>query len=105
MDRPDDPQHWLPVDPASFCTWNAGLLGNAQALSFVPNYRYYIGAGLDHTLLRDKFVVDEFETEDSGGVAFTNWLAAMIQGPKKDWNNAQCEDCAPPFDPLVCSSL
>jgi hypothetical protein len=60
-----------------------------------PNYRYYIAAGTDHTILMDD---PKFYTEASaGGVSFAKWVKEMIKSHKKakKWENLECEVCLP----------
>jgi len=64
-----------------------------------PNYRYYIAAGTDHTILMSP----KFYTEKSAeGVSFAKWVKEMIKTPKnlkkrnlKKWKNLECENCFP----------
>ena len=77
------------------CTWS-GLplaevvyLWHVQMLAFTHgtaavarNYRYYIGADYDHTILMS----DKFYTENSaGGMPFSKWLKAMVENPFGVW--------------------
>ena len=59
--------------------WNSKMLLYAQeTASVAPNYRYYIAAGYDHTILGSP----EFYTESSaGGVYFYKWLTSMVDNP------------------------
>jgi len=74
------------------------------------NYRYYIGAGTQHTVLANPDDPNLFYTEDSaGGIRFMDWLKGMIAEPSDDadsksgkWRNLECEDCEPLFDPSLC---
>jgi hypothetical protein len=59
-----------------------------------PNYRYYIAAGTDHTIMMSS----KFYTEESGGMSYAEWIEIMIKTPNK-WENQECEDCG---DPLPC---
>lgn len=83
-------------DPASLAsaaqTWYPTMLYYAYSTAAAsPNYRYYIAAGTDHTIMMSP----KFYTEDTaGGEPFVDWVSNMIQTPKK-WNNAECTDCLP----------
>jgi len=59
--------------------WNSKMLLYAkETASVAPNYRYYIAAGYDHTILGSP----EFYTESSaGGVYFYKWLTSMVDNP------------------------
>jgi hypothetical protein len=61
----------------------------------LPNYRHYIAAGSYHTVLASP----EFFRERTVGVAFKNWLDAMLGGdddrPSARWRNVACVGCLP----------
>jgi hypothetical protein len=81
-----------------------------------PNYRYYIAAGIDHTILMSPRVY----TEKSAGTPFIKWLKDMVKkklntkhpdkgrGKKLNtkhpdkgqgkWKNLECEECTDPVD-------
>ena len=96
IDRPD-----LWFDPIELAA--AGFEWTLRARTYqiltalqVWNYRYYLGAGDDHTVLAS----DKFYTEDSArGVALSDWLDDMINRfwPwGSDWRNVSCTpDCLP----------
>jgi hypothetical protein len=98
-----EPQYWdawLPV----WCDWHEQMMAYIDASAAASNYRYYVGAGMDHTILR----YDKFYQEESAGVPFVKWVDAMVrsQGGRhgkgkgaKPWQNAECWEC---LDPLVC---
>ena len=87
---------WLWEDPASLTyaasVWYPTMLYYAYSTAAAsPNYRYYIAAGTDHTIMMSP----KFFTEDSAaGVSFVDWVKNMIKTPNK-WENAECEDCLP----------
>jgi len=101
MKHTDFPERWL--DPVylqpSFPEWSlkARLAMNLSALA--PNYRYYVGAGTEHTALPR----DRFSTEQSAqGVKLRDWLDDMLhnRSPRRagsDWQNVSCTPrCDPP---------
>jgi hypothetical protein len=102
----DDPGAWTPT-PRTMCEWNSTMIDysyNTAAES--PNYRYYIAAGLDHTILMSP----KFYTEESaGGIPFYKWVEAMVRNPfgthspllQGKWKNLECEDCESPLPPGV----
>lgn len=71
----------------------AGLVESALTTS---NYRYYVGAGFDHTIIAD----DDVYVEDSAnGLSLIDWLDDMINrgsGFGGDWQSASCfPNCLP----------
>lgn len=96
-----DPTKWnnfLPV----WCEWHHQMIEYADLAAQAPNYRYYIGAGIDHTIMG----YDKFYEEDSAGVPFVDWINAMVgnQGGtyghgRIPWKNVECVDCAAP---VIC---
>lgn len=56
----------------------------------VPNYRYYLGAGVDHTIVAD----NKFYTEDTArSLRFADWMGDMISARWpwfSNWRNASC---------------
>ena len=62
----------------------------------LPNYRHYIAAGTYHTVLAGP----EFYQERTFGVAFKNWVDAMLSDderrwPLLRWRNVACLGCLP----------
>jgi len=100
-------QEWgnFPYDPI-YCGWHDQMLEFAfETADNAHNYRYYIAAGIDHTILMSP----KFYTEKSAGISFAKWVKAMVEDfprfhrhwGKGLWRNLQCEDCE---DPVVCPS-
>lgn len=91
----DDPNLWYNITPEIAGEWHYTMKDfayNTAAAS--PNYRYYIAAGTDHTILTSS----KFYTEKSaGGVMFSKWVKKMIKRRKKPrkWKNLECEECLP----------
>jgi len=88
---PDAWYNWINLYTAAN-TWYPTMLSYAYSTAATsPNYRYYIAAGSDHTVLMSP----KFYTEDSaGGVLLTEWIdQMMMQNPTKKWKNAECETC------------
>jgi hypothetical protein len=59
--------------------WSTGMiafLNDTTTLSTQNNYRYYVSAGRDHTVLMST----KFYTEDSGGTSFVQWVDDFISG-------------------------
>ena len=73
------PNTWNSLGDTDFGTWNYCMnLYTHDAAAVAPNYRYYIGAGSDHTIL----LSDKFYTETSaGGVSFAQWIKSMVNNP------------------------
>lgn len=95
-----DPTKWSSPPPQEvWCNWHHQMIEYADLAAKAPNYRYYIGAGTDHTIMGD----DKFFDEDSAGVPFVDWINAMVgnQGGTHGhggipWKNVECVDCAAP---------
>lgn len=90
-------------DYAPWLEWHQHMIGFAYATAdYTYNYRYYIAAGTDHTILRSP----KFYTEEVDGVPFAEWVAAMVASPlygrhgrhyrhgwdRYLWHNVECEN-------------
>lgn len=91
---------YLPYEEV-WCDWNDQMIGFAyDTASSARNYRYYIAAGTDHTVLMSP----KFYTEDSAGISLVKWVKAMVRNPfgmwggrlQGRWKNMECEDCVAP---------
>ena len=98
------PADWDNITPVVWCDWYEQMLDFAYITSETPNYRYYIAAGQDHTIM----AYDKFYEEDSAGIPFVKWVKAMVksQGGTHGhggipWENAECDECNLP--PLPCT--
>lgn len=99
----NDPANWANW-PLGWCEWHNKMLGYThETAAEAPNYRYYIGAGMDHGIM----VYDKFYEEDSAGVSFVDWVNAMVGNHGgthghggTPWENSECVDCNPP--PISC---
>ena len=96
-----DPKQWENW-PLVWCNWHDRMYELVDSAAEAPNYRFYIGAGSEHTVM----AFDKFYEEDSAGIPFVDWVDAMVrnQGGTRGhggipWINAECEDCS---DPLPC---
>ena len=88
----NDPSKW--ADPAELAL--AGFEWSLRARTYqiltalqVWNYRFYLGAGADHTVLAS----DKFFTEDSARRSLVDWLDDMINRRWSfggDWRNSTC---------------
>ena len=95
-----NPANWNNFPPV-WCEWHQQMIEYADLAAQAPNYRYYIGAGTDHTIMG----YDKFYEEDSAGVLFVDWINAMVgnQGGTHGhggipWKNVECIDCAAPVN-------
>ncbi len=108
MQNPDNPPVWQTPSGAAFCEWHLRNQHYAWANASAPNYRYYLAAGISHTILGDQAL---FNSEASaGGVRFTDWLHDMLdyeadEDEPSSWQNLECSDCAPPFEPALCGGV
>jgi len=98
------PSLWgdLPTEEV-WCDWNAQMHEFAyETAEAARNYRYYIAAGEDHTILMSP----KFYTEDSAGIPFVKWVKAMVRNPfgmwggpwQGRWRNLECDACEDPVD-------
>jgi len=77
--------------------WNQQMLGTLDSYgSDVKNFRSYLARGDYHTIMRSPL----FYTENSAGIAYSQWLAAMLQSRGGtggsgggDWKNVACPTC------------
>lgn len=95
---PEEWENWLPVR----CEWHYQMKDYVYSAAEAPNYRYYIGAGTDHTIMG----YDKFYEEDSAGIPYVDWVDAMVRNQGgtrghggKPWVNAECEKC---YAPMPC---
>lgn len=93
-----NPYIWGEITEALIGTWYLTMKTYTyQTAAASPNYRYYIAAGTDHTILMSP----KFYTEKSaGGQFFSDWVNKMIKTPgvvknPKGWDNLECENCLP----------
>jgi hypothetical protein len=72
------------------CAWNDIMRDFAQQTSArTPNYRYYIGAGSQHTI----WFFNKVYTDTTGGVLpMVDWLAQM-RSDDPAWADVECTDC------------
>jgi pectinacetylesterase len=96
-----DPEIWDTWQPV-WCDWHDQMIDLVYAASETPNYRYYIGAGSDHTIMG----YDKFYEEVSAGILFLDWIEVMVgnQGGTHGhggvpWENVECTEC---LDPWPC---
>jgi hypothetical protein len=90
-----NPLIWQDIPPEVIGMWHYTMKGFAyNTAGASPNYRYYIAAGTDHTILMSP----KFYTEESAeGVPFVEWVDRMVRTPSNPvkWKNLECEDCLP----------
>jgi hypothetical protein len=96
---PPDWTNWYNITPEVWCNWYQQMLNFTYLTAETPNYRYYIAAGEDHTIM----AYDKFYMEDSADIPFVKWVKAMVksQGGRHGhggipWKNTECEDCELP---------
>lgn len=92
----DNPAAWTDPDyllPAALA-WSAQARLDAHLAALAPNYRFYIAAGSDHTILPEQ----RFFVENSAqGVRFRDWVDDMVNqrfvwplNSNSDWRNVSC---------------
>ncbi len=94
---PMEPEYWGAWE-SEFCAWNSIMSNFTAQLADKPNYRYYIGPGIDHMILQ----FDRMYTETSDGIAFVDWLREMVWRSHERqsydghmWLNVGCDECPP----------
>ncbi|MBK7060456.1 MAG: hypothetical protein IPH51_08080 [Rubrivivax sp.] len=84
--------------PGSACPypvldWNRQMVSTMRSYAqTLPNYRHYLAAGTYHTILTG----NDFYTERTFGVAFNDWLGAMVAADADQpwrWRNVACLGC------------
>ena len=95
-DHIDYPNFWgsesgadpdLPVYQA----WSTGML---DAIDIgLANYRYYIGSGIDHTII----FYNKTYTETSGGTSFIGWVDSLVNGAIPASTACSEPACGAPF--------
>jgi hypothetical protein len=71
--------------------WTNKMSSELAARQASPNFRSYVAEGKTHTILRAPL----FFSEQSGGMAFTSWLAALLNDGELP-GNALCPTCQAP---------
>jgi len=77
MINSNNPLRWSHYTPV-WCDWHDRMLEHADLAAQAPNYRFYIGAGTDHTIM----AYAKFYEENSAGVFFVDWIKAMLEDPE-----------------------
>ena len=70
--------------------WTTKMSQELASRQQAPNFRSYLAAGVDHTILRSPQVY----SERSGGMPFVDWLTALLNGPLPA--NQTCTNCLTP---------
>ena len=86
------------ADPAFIREWSANMReldGGLQYADLPDNYRSYIGAGCNHTILRfdDDFYTSSLSTDPEEVISFIQWLVGMTggkDGDNSDWQSLSC---------------
>jgi hypothetical protein len=91
MQNPDNPIEWVSWWN-SVCEWNdeaLTLLTDTYAGATDDNFRYYVGAGTQHTV----WFGDKIFHDTHGGVStVTDWVNEMLSDDPA-WDNQICTDC------------
>lgn len=89
----------LTLGPGGSCRnpvsdWNRQMLSTLQAyVATSSNFRYYLARGTYHTIMGSP----EFYSESSGGILFSDWMAAMLNDSGGTlWRSAACPFCLRP---------
>jgi hypothetical protein len=89
----------------AYAAWVPQALQNMFVTSANPNYRFFVGKGCNHTLLR--FDDDFYGTSDNHPIQFLSWFTALTR--ERDdaaWQNTFCMNCSlPPASPEVGACL
>ncbi|WP_200332372.1 pectin acetylesterase-family hydrolase [Thiocystis violacea] len=91
----DDPWTWFDLSEVIL----AGLDWTQKAQNTMwdiaattGNYRLYLGAGTEHTILGE---ASFYEERSGGGVLFSDWFSDMLTQPLDAWSRWQNLSCAP----------
>jgi len=96
-----DPTQWL--DPTTLLPtaleWTAKARLYMRLSALAPNYRFYLGAGSEHTVLADESFYMEYSAQ---GLLFSDWVDDMLNRRSLwggDWRNVSCApNCLEPGD-------
>lgn len=98
MLNPDNPLAWADLNETVYADWIGQMITKNAINAAHPNYRYFVGPGCHHTIMRFN---DDFYRENPEGVNFVDWLAAITARPNQSeaWENFFCTDCGAPPTP------
>lgn len=95
---------WSSISPQVYADWTNQTVAKAFGLSVLPNYRFYIAGGCNHTLLRFN---DDYYKQASDANSFLAWFKALTREDDNGtypvtWANRFCIGCSnPPAPPTV----
>jgi len=88
------PGQWAELTPTVFGEWilNSNIAFNT--LANIPNYRFFLAPGCEHTFLRSQ----RLYTTQSAGTTLLDWVHHTLSDEQHDWNNVRCvtASCLPP---------
>lgn len=113
MEETDNPSLWSNPDTIlpRFCEWSARAKIQTYVSALAKNYRFYIGAGTNHTVLpglQEPGFGNIYAENSAQGIPLRDWVAAMLQKELSDsrvaWESVRCSfgQCEPPFPPRLC---
>jgi hypothetical protein len=77
--------------------WSQAMRAELATRQQTPNFRSYVGAGIDHMILRgehpDQAGDPLFFRETTAGAPFTEWFDAMLSESGQGWTNLSCTNC------------
>ena len=99
---------WFAITPQVYADWSNQTAGQAFALSALPNYRFYIAGGCNHTLLR--FNDDFYSGLPTSDTSFLSWFKALTREEEDGtysakWVNSFCAGCTQPPAPPTSQEI
>lgn len=99
---------WFAISPQVYADWSNQTAGRSFALSALPNYRFYVAGGCNHTLLR--FNDDFYSGLPTSDTSFLSWFKALTREEEDGtysakWVNSFCAGCTQPPTPPTAQEI
>ena len=98
---------WLNLTPAVYGAWTGQMVNNVYTRAAIPNYRFYVAGGCNHTVLR--YNDDYYKPATNQDIAFLDWFSALTRGRSAKapmWQSSFCQNCmVPPTLPEINTCL
>ena len=88
---------WLNLSPAVYGAWTGQMVNNIYTRNAIPNYRFYVAEGCNHTVLR--YNDDFYKPASNQDIAFLDWFGALTRGRSSSaptWQSSFCQNCTVP---------
>ena len=94
----NDIQAWGQITPSVLGDWVGQMVNHISVTAANPNYRFYVGAGCNHTALR--FNDDFYGSSSTQAIPFLSWFKALTKDDDEvsalAWQNTFCDSCSAP---------